>query len=170
MKKMLLFVPIFLLLTGCSSPVWETVEDTMDVSAASWVESGYSIDISLPQGMECLCSEPGWEIYSTANGDFEVETRAFLASDLNTAVYMLTGYEASQMNILQTERFDLPEYQFAWVTCTEQGSKLCRADMVMDGTDCYAVVCSSLENAGDLYASETRRVISAFGLYTDEGV
>ena len=170
MKKLILPLLILVFLTGCSSPAWETVDDTHEVSAASWLEEAYSIEIGVPQTMSLLDACAGCSVYSNDDGSFEVETRTFLASDLDTAVQMLTGYRAGDLNILQTERFDLPEYQFAWVTQTEQGSRLCRADMVVDGMEHYAVICSTLEDAGDAYAWDVRQVISTFGLYVDEGV
>lgn len=170
MKKLALLIVLCIFLTGCSSPAWETVDDTMDIPVGSWLDQTYSINISVPQEMKLMEETDSWKIYSTDSGHMEVETRTFLASDLDTAVAMLTGFQASELNILQTERFGLPEYQFAWVTHTDRGERLCRADMVVDGMDCYAVVCSILEEAGDSYASDVRQVIATFGLYVDEGV
>lgn len=170
MKRVILLLLFLLFLTGCSSPVWETVDDTHEVTAASWLEDAYSIEIGVPQTLSLLDACDGCSVYSNDDGSFEVETRTFLASDLDTAVQMLTGYRAGELNILQTERFDLPEYQFVWVTQTEQGSRLCRADMVANGLEHYAVICSSLEDAGDAYSADVRQVISSFGLYVDEGV
>lgn len=170
MKKIILPLMILMFLTGCSSPVWETVDDTVEVTVASWLDEAYSIEVGVPQAMTLLDASDGCSIYTNDDGSLEVETRTFLASDLDTAVQMLTGYRASDLNILQTRRFDLPEYQFAWVAQTEQGSRLYRADMVVDGLDHYAVICSTLETIGDTYEADVRQVISTFGLYTDEGV
>ena len=100
----------------------------------------------------------------------EVETRVFPASDMASAVKVLSGYEEDRLNILQTERFDMPEYQFAWVTQTECGQRLSRADIVIDETACYAIVCSTLEQSGNAHAEDVRQVMATFGLYTDEGV
>ena len=170
MKKTIALLLSFLFLTGCSSPVWETVDDTTEVPAASWLDDVYSVQITVPSDMQCLAACDGWELYSTDDGKFEVETRTFPASDLNTAVEMLTGFPASNLTVLQTERFGFPEYQFAWLTQTEQGSRLCRADLVMNDTECYAVICSTDETASETYAGNIRQIISSFGLYVDEGV
>lgn len=171
MKKMTLVVLMLLLLTGCSQPVWETVDDAyQDVPAASWLENTYTIVTALPQDVTLLERTEGWCVYSNADGSIEVETRTFPASDFAAAAKMISGYDAQKLNVLQTERFGLPEYQFAWVTQTECGQRLCRADLVLDETDCYAVICSTLEEVGDVYAEDIRQVISAFGLYVDEGV
>ena len=171
MKKIACLLLIVLLLSGCSRPAWETVEDEMpEVPAAQWLDETYTIEIGVPADTELLESKEDWKVYSTQNGEFEVETRKFLASGLGDAVKTLTGYSQEQLTIMETSRFDLPEYQFVWVTQTQQGSRLCRADLVMDGADCYAVVCSTLEQVGTAYEPQVRQAISTFGLFMDEGV
>ena len=100
----------------------------------------------------------------------EVETRTFLTSGLDSAVSMVSGFEAEKLTILKTTRFDMPEYQFAWAAQTEQGMRLYRADLVLDGMTCYAVVCSHSEDVGTGCDTQIRQVFSSFGLFTDEGV
>lgn len=171
MNKGIALCLLLVFLTGCSSPVWETVDDAdADAVAVSGADAVYRIETSLPQEMELLVQTDDWCVYSNADGTMEVETRTFPASDVAAAVKMLSGYDSEHLNVLQTERFGLPEYQFAWVSQTECGQRLHRADIVIDGTDCYAVICSTLEQVGNAYADEVRQVIAAFGLYTDEGV
>lgn len=158
-----------LLLTGCSKPVWETVDDEMPlVPAASWQDTAYEIALGLPEGVTLREETADARLY--AGEALEVETSRFLTSGMESAVRALSGYEADEMTILQTTRFGLPEYQFAWVSQTEQGSRLYRADLVLDGMDCYAVVCSRPESAGDTLDPAIRQVFSSFGLFTDEGV
>ena len=170
MKKVALML-MMLLLSGCAAPVWETVDDEIPgVEDASWVDEAYTVQIGMPSGIALTEERDGWQLYSTADGDLEVETRTFLASDLDSAVRMVSGFEAEELTILQTTRFDLPEYQFAWVAQTERGSRLYRADVVMNGTECYAVVCSRPEDAGNDHDTEIRQVFASFGLFTDEGV
>lgn len=170
MKKLTIVLLLLLFLTGCSTPAWETVSDSLTDQPVSWLTDVYTIETSLPQGVELLAQTDGWSVYSNQDGTMEVETRVFPASDLTSAVKVLSGYEVDRLNILQTERFDMPEYQFAWVTQTECGQRLSRADIVIDDTNCYAVVCSTLEQSGNMYAEDVRQVIASFGLYTDEGV
>ena len=171
MKKGLVLLLVLLVLSGCSAPVWETVEDIAPaVPTASMENETYTIEIGVPSSMKLLEAKDGWHIFSTDHGEFEVETRTFLASGVADAVKTLSGYSMEQLTVLETERFDLPEYQFVWLTQTEQGTRLCRADLVVDGMECYAVVCSTMETAGDLYEKDIRRTIATFGLFTDEGV
>ena len=164
-------VMAFLLLSGCSVPVWETVEDTQPVVAvSSWLQDAYTVQFGVPETVDLLEQKEGWQLYGTADGSLEIETRTFLVSGPDSAVKAVSGFEAEQLTILQMSRFGLPEYQFAWVSQTEQGSRLYRAELVLDGTKCYAVICSRPEEAGDSHDQAIRQVFSSFGLFTDEGV
>ena len=163
--KILSLMVVCLLLTGCSAPVWETVEDEVPaVPVSSWLEDAYSVQLGLPGSVELLEEREDWKVYGTRDGELEIETRTFLTSGPESAVRTVSGFEAEELTLLKLSRFGLPEYQFAWVSQTEQGARLYRADLIMDGTCCYAVVCSSLENAGDYYAFQARQVFSSFGL------
>lgn len=160
-----LVLALMMLLCGCSKPVWESVDDFMPSEPVmNRQETSYVIQMGLPEGLELVERSEAAAVYATANGELEVETQTFLTSGLDSAVRTLSGFEAEELTILQTTRFDLPEYQFAWVSQTEQGARLYRADLVLDGTCCYAVICSSLESAGDYYAFQARQVFSSFGL------
>ena len=171
MKKMVFLMVLLLSLCGCSKPAWETVEDVLPpVPVGLWTEEAYVIQIDMPEETQLTEEEQTWKIYSTDQGDFEIETRTFLAASASEAVKTISGYSEEELTILQTSRFDLPEYRFAWVTQTEQGSKLCRADLVMNGTECYAVICSVNETAGNAYEDQIRYVFSTFGLSVDEEV
>lgn len=169
--KITVVLVLMMLLSGCAGAAWETVEDiNTAIPAASWQEAAYSIEIGIPSDLALQEQTADWSLYATENGELEVETRRFLASDMKQAVKTLSGFSADRMTILQTTRFDLPEYQFAWLAQTEQGSRLYRADFVIDGMECYAVVCSRPEEAGMAFDEPIRHVFSTFGLYMDEGV
>lgn len=169
MRKIACLACALVLLTGCSVPAWETVEDFLPSQPVSgWMETAYEIQIGLPEQAALTWETGGCKLYEA--GNLEIETDTFLASGLNSAVRHLTGYEAEQVSILQTERFDLPEYQFAWYSQTEEGGQMCRADLVMDGTVCYAVVCRAPEDAGNVLGEEVRQVFSSFGLSDREMV
>jgi len=171
MKKLVVLALFTLCLSGCSQPAWETVEDQIPaVQTASWLQNTYKIHVGTPENLKILEEQKDWNVYSTNHGDFEIETRTFLSSSAEAAIKELTGIAAENLTILETRRFDLPEYRFAWVTQTEQGSRVCRADLVMDGTDCYAVICSTVEDVANQYDDEIRYVFSTFGLSADEGV
>lgn len=163
--KIIALVGILFLLTGCSiqTASWETVED----HSVSAEQALYGIAVGLPE--TALTDEvEGCRRYETQS--LQVEVSTFFASDFDDAIHRLSGFSADKLTILQTQRFGLPEYQFAWYCQTEEGGKLCRADMVMDGMTCYAVVCCAPENGGEAAREEARQVFSSFGLLPEEVV
>lgn len=169
--KTLLLLCCCLFLTGCGprEPVWETVEDIQPVYAvANWQEEAYSISLSLPEEAALLTEWEGGRTYGIGE-DYRIETSVFLTSCLDSAVRQLSGFDAHGLTIVETERFDLPEYHFAWFDGSGKGH-LCQADLVLDGETCYAVVCSRTEASGAAGDEMTRAVFSSFGLYRDEGV
>lgn len=166
--KLICLLCVLLLLTGCSTvPVWETVDDfSPAIPASTWLDEAYAIQIGLPDHAELTWQTDTCTLYEAET--MQIMTETFLASDLNTAVRHLSGYDAENLLILETTRFDLPEYQFAWYTQTAEGGNLCRADLVMDGSTCYAVVCTAPE--GENTMDTTRQVFSTFGLSHREAV
>ena len=171
MKTVCLVCLLALLLSGCAAPVWETVEDVSPaVEAAAWQEDTYTIQLGLPEGAALLEEAGGCRLYGTGDGSLEILTETFLASGLDSAVRHLSGLSAEDLTSLRTQRFSLPEYQFVWYAQSEEGGWLCRADLVLDGLDCYAVVCRSREAGGNGLDDAIRQVFSSFGLFRDEGV
>lgn len=167
--KWLVLVSLLLTLCGCGAkPVWEVVEDLQPAgNVTPWQETAYDIHIALPQEADLIGQHQDAALYEA--GNLEIMTSRFLASDYTAAVEYLSGYEAERLNILQTTRFDLPEYQFAWYSETEEGGRMFRADFVMDGMTCYAVVCSAPEAIGD-FMDQVRPVFSTFGLLSPDSV
>ena len=165
MKTVIIAMGLTIWLSGCGAPAWETVHDNLPTpTEAVWQESAYEISLGIPDHLQLVEEGNTYALYSSEHGEVEIETSRFLTTGLEQAIEKLSGYSADRMMVLQTQRFELPEYQFAWVSQSEQGTRLYRADLIMDGTCCYAVVCSSLEEAGDYASFEARKVFSTFGL------
>lgn len=157
------------LLGGCSGAAWETVSDDIPSEAvAVWQEDAFSIWTALPQGAVLEEETDGCKRYRVEETGLELQTRIFLASSLASAVRQLSGLSEDRVTVVETTRFSLPEYQFAWYD--PGAARLCRADLVMDGMTCYAVVCATPEDAGDSLLGEVRAVLATFGLSRDEGV
>lgn len=170
MRFVSVLVLLSLLLTGCGSGfVWEQVQDEMpSQQVGCWQEEAYILRIGMPANMALTEEAEGVSFYETEDGACQAEMRTFLASDLNTAVRELSGFEADRLTVLKTTRFDLPMYRFAWYCQTAEGGRLCQAMLVMDGSVCYAAVCSTAEEAGDRYREEIRQVFAGFGLSDGE--
>ena len=162
--KWWMIVICLVFLTGCSAqPVWETVED--GIPAELPVLQTYEISLDVP--MTFLGGSRKDSLY--ACGSVEVHTTSFYAADLDAAVRQLSGFSAEKLNIVKTHRNVLPEYQFAWYSETEEGGRLYRADLLMDDTLCYAVICSAPETAEGFH-EQARQVFSAFTLSAPEKI
>ena len=171
MKTLGIAVVLAWLLSGCGGTAWETVCDVLPAETVpAWQDDVYDIVIGIPEDTVMLAENETGALYTSEHGELEIETAAFLTSGVDDAIHRVSGFSGDQLTILKTQRFGLPEYQFAWVSQTEQGARLYRADLVLDGTCCYAVVCSNLEDAGDYAAFQSRQVFSTFGLYQNEGI
>jgi len=163
--KWWLIISCLFLLTGCSAqPVWETVEDNVELVAQ---QADYDFLLPMPERAEVIGTHNGDTLYQM--GNMEVLTTTFYAADYQTAVKHLSGYEAEKLNILQTSRFDMPEYQFVWCSQSEEGGMIYRADLLMDDMTCYAVVCGALET-DKTFTDDARQVFSSFGLYAADVV
>ena len=158
--KWVLSVVLLMVLAGCSAaPTWETVED---ISLPEIVQpAAYEIQMALPDGAELLWETDSGKQYQLNH--MEIESIRYYASDLDAAVEYVSGFAADRLDILETSRFGMPEYRFAWCSQTEEGARLYRADLVMDGSTCYALICSAPEDAGEFH-DQARQVFSSFGL------
>ena len=165
--KQIMLIGLLLVLCGCQAqPAWEVVEDLQPAGEIiRWQETSCDIELSLPEEAVLTEQNPNEMLYEL--GSAEIMTTRFLASDYASAVEYLTGYEAENLNILQTARFDIPEYQFTWYSQTEEGGRLYRADLLVDGITCYAVVCSVPETDGT-FNEQVRQVFSSFSLSQSE--
>ncbi len=167
--KTLLFLMLVLsmALCGCQGEtkgVVETVEDEISVFSE---DSFMEISVFVPQEEGTIQLSAAPESFTGDDENYHIQTRRLLASSAESALRQLTGNAA--VTVLQTSRFQLPEYRFAW---TEQGAEtLCyRGRMVQDGDVFYAVLFGVKESAGNKYDSLMAQVFSSFGLYVDEEV
>ena len=169
-----LIVVLALLLCGCSraEAAWETVDDAEIMAASgSWLDSAYTMVFSVPQDAveDTTASGRDCTVYTQADGGYEIERRTMLCADADSAVRRLSGFAPEQLDVIETTRFGLPEYQFAWYSETDEGARLYRADVLLDGTYAYALKLSVPESGGCQYDSTAQGVFATLGLYTDEG-
>lgn len=169
--KALLIMLLAALLTGCSAEtVWERVTDSDLRTEAVWQAQAYTVQLAIPAQAELTERSDGVMLYSVDDGSCEISSHVFLASSADSAVYYLSGLRSSRLNVIETTRFGLPEYHFAWFAQTEAGGRIYQADLVMDGTHCYAVMTSAAEERAKDYDELFRQVFSGFGLSAPDAV
>lgn len=174
MKKWLTTICAALLtaaLAGCAAQyTWETVDDTIPDTPVSAMEGGCRLCIDAPED----ASAPAYadsgclERYAQADGTYEITVQTLLSSELDGVVRRLTGFAPEQIDVLKTQRFGLPEYQFAWVSSGDEGEFLCRAAVICDGDYYYALTFAAKEDCAAELAQTARAVFASMRLNANE--
>lgn len=154
-------------LSGCTAQnTWETVKDVLPEEAVSVMEDAYRVWLDVPDdALLALASDDGTQmVYEQTEGEYEITVQTFLSSEPESVMRRLTGFEPEQVQTLQTRRFGLPEYQFAWFTTGADGGWLCRADLLQDDVYCYAVTFSVREGIGAKYAETAQQVFQSIAM------
>lgn len=158
------------LLCGCASEAttWETVDDTI-VEASGPAEEPYIITFGIPEdvGIEPL-HEGNRNLYSHKEDQYEILSDVVTAPNADDAIRQVSGFDAEDLDVVETTRFGLPEYRFAWVSESDEGSYVSQAAVVEDGSYYYALVFSVREEAGNAYDSCAEEVFSSFGIFANE--
>ena len=98
--KQWVWIPVLLLLCGCSTPVWETVDDLQPEAAVSRQVQLFELQLQLPEQVQLLAADDAGTLWATADSELEIEQRVFLTTDPDSAIESLT--EARQY----AEEFD----------------------------------------------------------------
>ena len=167
--RWLLALALVPLLSGCSAPVtWETVDDPTATAPAA-VEQPYLTTFGVPDDVaQPVSGVDGGNLYVQEDGDYEIYSEVLTASDKEAAIRMVSGFDAADLDIVETERFGLPEYRFAWVSASDEGNYVSQASVVEDGSYFYTLIFSVREEAGNQYADCAQAVFASFGVYGNE--
>lgn len=157
-----LCLTMFLLLVGCSGPrpAIETVTDEAVQSVSG--QEKYEILVYTPQDVVLYsdASAGSGKVYQQEEGSYQYETKILLADTAQSAIRQISGREYDDLTVIQTSRFGLPEYRFAWY----QDGFNCRADVVQDGQQFYCVIFSVAETAGNSCKEVMAQVFASFGI------
>jgi len=171
-KRMILGIcGILVVLSGCSvEPTWETVDDGA-VQVSTVVADPYVILFGLPSdaARDELWETPLNQRYAQTDGDYEIVSTVIAKVGLDEAVFEVSGVEREKLNVLETTRFGLPEYQFAWSEDTDEGNMVFRASLVEDEDYFYGLIFSVKEEEKVRYNDCAEAVFASFGLHGDEG-
>jgi hypothetical protein len=146
MKKMLLLVTAMLLLAGCSLQTFETVDDLNDVPAMA---KPATLLLDLPEE----AAKPAMEGSSGTLyfcGDYDIMVEIMPSGDLNKTIQTLTGFDADELNLMQTVRCTADCYEGAWSAAGETGDQVGRVLVLDDSNFHYCVsVMAAAEDAGN---------------------
>lgn len=147
LKKIICLLVTALLFAGCSAPVYETLGDVDHVSATQ------------PQLRQTVLEFPGDAAILTASGsdmlytcgDYTMSLQSLEAGNLASTVRTLSGYDPSQLTVMETVCGDHTRYEWVWTSAGEQGDVVCRAAVLDDGNYHYCLTASAdADKAGTL--------------------
>jgi len=173
MRKIGVLVLLFSLgaaLCACrAEPDWETVDDPA-VPVMAPASAPYIITYGVPNdATEEPLSEKNRSLYVGQNGDYEILSEVITAATLDDALRQVSGFGEDELEIVETTRFGLPDYRFAWSSVSDEGEYVSEASLVEDGDYYYALVFSVRQGLGGQYDECAASVFASFGLYGDEG-
>ncbi len=166
----LLLLSLGALLCACrAEPDWETVDDPAVPVMGTAAAAPYIITYSVPDDttMEPL-SAKNRGLYVSENGDYEILSDVVTAATLDDALRQISGFGEDELEIVETTRFGLPEYRFAWSSVSDEGEYVSEASLIEDGEYYYALVFSVRQGLGRQYDECAAAVFASFGLYGDE--
>ena len=145
LKKLVILIIAGMLLTGCSAPVYETLGEVEHVSATQPRQRKTVLEI--PEDAAILTASGGDMLYTC--GGYTMSLQSLAAGDLSSTVRALSGYDLSQLTILETVCEDHTRYDWVWTSAGEMGDVVCRAAVLDDGNYHYCLTVSTeAEKAG----------------------
>jgi len=167
--SVLLLLVLIATLWGCrSDTVWETVDDGV-LYASAPIEEPYIITYGIPNdaSMDPL-SVRNRSLYVGKDGEYEILSDVITAANLDEALRQVSGFGEDELDVLETTRFGLPEYRFAWASSSDEGELVSQASLVEDGGYYYALVFTVRQGLGSKYDDCAEAVFASFGLNVDE--
>lgn len=136
MRKLALILLMTLLLSGCAAE--ETFETIADELVLPVMAQPRQISVNLPDNAVAPVLEGGSEqVYLSE--DYEIIIETLSSGDLNATVQSLSGYEKSELTVMETRQNDVARYEFVWVSAGEKGDRLGRAVILDDGSYHYCM-------------------------------
>ena len=136
MKRVWIFLPLVLLLSGCGAK--ETLETVADDIPVQSVAQMREISVRLPDNVVSpVLQSDSEQVYLSEDYEIVVETRS--AGDLNATVNAISGFDESELTVMHTMQDDAQRYDFVWVSAGESGDRLGRAVILDDGNYHYCL-------------------------------
>lgn len=137
MRMIAVLVCCVFLLCGCTkeAEVFETVSDDL---VSPVMAQPREISVNLPDNAVAPVLESSSEQMYLSE-EYEIVIEKLSAGDLNATVQTLSGYDKSELTILETQQGSVTRYEFVWASAGEQGDRLGRAVVLDDGNYHYCM-------------------------------
>ena len=147
MKKLCCVLLLVCLLAGCGAEeTFETISDDPVFEQSVPRE----IRVSLPEDTVLPVMETDFgRLYICR--EFEVSVQTLPGGDLNATVETICGFEAADVEPLETAGGDISRFDFVWSSAGETGDQVGRAAILSDGVYHYCVTAMAPAEKADQY-------------------
>ena len=147
MKKIGYMIVLVLFLSGCASPVLETVSDVYESLPPGEMKS---VVLELPQeaAQSVMESGDGALLYQCDGYELRIQTLA--VGSLDEALRNVTGYGEEKLTVMKSAAGAHQRYDCVWCSAGEEGELVGRTAILDDGSYYYCV--SVLAKSGDAHA------------------
>lgn len=149
MKKILVFVMLMFLLTGCKAQeTFETIGNAYEESAVTDV---WQIAVDLPgeMAMPVMETQSADKLYEGEG--FTLSTHIGQGGDMNSTLLEHTGLSKDKLNVICTDCGQWKRYDAAWTTAGEGGAQTGRIAILDDGKTHFVMVAMTpAESAGEI--------------------
>ena len=166
MKKMLVWLLLPLLLTGCGQP--EDFETMSDVYETPELPPAEQVTVYFPPeaAMTVMETTDGAKLYLCDGYSIAVQT--FQSGDLKRTLREVTGYDDEKLLVMERKQGELPRYECAWTAAGEGGDQVGRTVVLDDGTYHYTLtLMTHAEDAGKL-SDIWQDILDSFKLGVEE--
>lgn len=147
MRKVWCFAVLACLLAGCGAEeTFETVADDLVFQQAQ----PRQIQVTLPEDtvLPVMETDAG-QLYICR--DFEVSVQTLAGGDLSATIRTLCGFDADDVEVLETTNDGFTQYDFVWSSAGETGDQVGRASILGDGVYHYCVTAMAPEKTAQQY-------------------
>lgn len=147
MKIICIFILLSALLTGCTQPALETVND---VHVTQPPEEPLTIHVQLPQDAAEAVMESGEGARLYLCDGYELRLQTVSAGSLDEVLRTVTGYGEDRLTVMKTKDGSFDRYDCVWCSAGEEGELVGRTAILSGGGYYYCV--SALAKSEDAYA------------------
>lgn len=161
MKKYWILAVLALMLTGCKAePTFETLGEIPIENVSAEAQQ---IVISLPTSAKATeKTETGGEIYLCDGYTLLVETKE--SGDLRKTLQEVTGYDRSNLDVIETMQGDVQRYSCVWTSAGEEELQVGRTCVLDDGHYHYVLTALADESKSGELQEAWRQLFGSFYL------
>ena len=161
MKKHIAIALVALLLSACGSS--ETFETVLDDHVQPALAQVRQVSVSLPPeaASPALESENGC-VY-ICDG-YEIYQQTLPSGDLGATIRCVTGYDESELTVLESRQEEWKRYDFVWASAGDQGDLIGKGCILDDGSYHYVLTVLGDAAIAEEYQAVWQEMLSGFTL------